>query len=93
MSTLAVALTGMSVTGEKQSAARVHWNEQRRARHQLFVIQISRMDPRWRAADAAGNVRRRHADAAKERMQRISIPSAKRPIIRCWSNGMMRILG
>src|SRR5438132_1482281 len=55
----------------------MHRNEKRRARHQFFVVEIARMNPRRRARDAARNVRWRHTDAAKEWMKRYLDPVRK----------------
>src|SRR6266852_3941615 len=54
---LAIALSGVSVTGEKQRAFRMHGNEKRRARNQFLVVQVAGMDPRRPAADASRNIR------------------------------------
>src|SRR5258705_8040002 len=44
-------------------------NEQRRARDQLLVVHVARVDPGWIAAHAARIARRRDAHAAEEGVQ------------------------
>src|SRR5580658_1520897 len=60
----------MAVADLEQRALDPYRQIQRRARHQLFVIQISSMYP-WRCAiPPARGRRRRSPHAAKERVQR-----------------------
>src|ERR1700693_4938812 len=48
----------------------MHRNEERSSLHQFLVVEISGMNPRRRAVDAAVRFGRRHAQAAEERPQR-----------------------
>ena len=60
----------MAVADLEQRAGRVHGNVERGSRDQFLVVEIARVDPRRRAADAAIRLRRRHAHAAEERPER-----------------------
>src|SRR6266705_670462 len=67
---LAVSLARMAIARQKQRAARVNGNEEHRARDQFLVVEITRVNPRRRAAYPARHVRQRDAEASEERPQR-----------------------
>jgi len=69
MSTSPFSLARMTVANLEQRARRVHRNEQRRSRDKFLVIQIARMNPRRRAADAARCFWWRDAHASEKRPQ------------------------
>src|SRR6202030_3572759 len=49
----AVALSGMAVAGLEKRAGSVNRNIERRSLHKVFVIEISGMNPRRRAANSS----------------------------------------
>src|SRR5690348_7942448 len=65
-----VALPGVSVADLEQRALRPNRDVQRRTRDELLVIEIPRVNSRWRAVHATHRRRRRDADASEEWMQR-----------------------
>src|SRR5712671_5912300 len=67
---LAVPLSGVPIAHFKQRSRRVYRNVQRRARHQILVVQISRVNPRRVAAEFSGSFWWRYAHAAEKWMQR-----------------------
>ncbi len=47
----------------------MHGEKESRTGYQLLIVHVSAVHPRWRAADPARHLRRRHADASKEGRQ------------------------
>src|SRR6267143_1337800 len=47
----------------------MHGEKESRTCYQLLIVHVPAVHPRWRAADPARHLRRRHADASKEGRQ------------------------
>ena len=65
----AVSLGGVPVANLEQRATYVHGDEQRGDGHELPVVQIARVDPRWGTADSACSRGWRHTHAPEEGSQ------------------------
>src|SRR5262249_60677642 len=65
-----VALRSVTVADLEERTWREHGDEQRRARHELLVVQVARVASRRIAADASGSRRRRNTEAAEKRTKR-----------------------
>ena len=67
---LAVPLARVSISDEQQRSGCVNWQIKRSPCNQVLVIEVPAVYPGRSAADAPGDQRRRHPNAAKKRLER-----------------------
>jgi len=88
---LAITLVGVAISNLEQCSGRMDRNVESCARDELLVVEIAGMDVGWRAAYSPAGRRWCNSDAAKKRMQWMSIPGAKCATSRVVSSGMIRV--